>query len=71
MGKVYKVSEIRKIVQKDGWYFIGQRGSHEQYKHDIKPGKVTIPNHTRDLTKGTANKILLQAGLKKGGKDES
>ena len=39
-------------------------GSHHQYKHPTKPGKVTIPRHVGDLDKGTVNSILRQAGLK-------
>lgn len=64
MGKVYKVKELRKLIEKDGWYLVSQVGSHEQYKHSIKPGRVTIANHSRDVPKGTADKILKQAGLK-------
>ncbi len=56
--------EVEKIILKDGWYFVKQVGSHRQYKHPTKPGKVTIPFHTGDLDKGTVNSILKQAGLK-------
>jgi predicted RNA binding protein YcfA (HicA-like mRNA interferase family) len=56
--------EVEKLILKDGWYFVKQVGSHRQYKHPIKPGKVTIPFHTGDLDKGTAKQILKQAGLK-------
>lgn len=64
MGKVYTAKQLRKIVQKDGWYFFPQKGSHEHYKHNTKPGKVTIPVHNDDMKAGTANNILKQAGLK-------
>lgn len=40
------------------------QGSHRQYKHPSKPGKVTIPFHNGDVDKGTADSILKQAGLK-------
>jgi predicted RNA binding protein YcfA (HicA-like mRNA interferase family) len=56
--------EIEKMLLKDGWYFVKQVGSDRQYKHPSKPGKVTVPFHTGDLDKGTANQILKQAGLK-------
>ena len=49
---------------KDGWYFESQEGSHRHYKHPVKPGKVTIPFHTKELTKFVENSILKQAGLK-------
>lgn len=59
-----RAREIEKIILKDGWYFVKQTGSHRQYKHPTKPGKITIPFHTGDLDKRTANSILNQAGLK-------
>ena len=64
MGKVYTAKEMIKLVEADGWFFFAQKGSHKHYKHNTKPGKVTIPDHTRDLDKKTANSILQQAGLK-------
>ncbi|MEF2806136.1 MAG: type II toxin-antitoxin system HicA family toxin [Massilistercora timonensis] len=48
----------------DGWVFKTQTGSHRHYIHPSKPGKVTIPFHSKDLPKGTENSILKQAGLK-------
>ena len=59
-----RAPEVEKNILKDGWYFVKQVGSHRQYKHPTKPGKVTIPFHTGDLDKGTVNSILKQAGLK-------
>ena len=61
-----KVKEIITFIKRDGWYQIGQRGSHRQFKHPTKPGRVTVPDHgqNRDLAKGTESSILKQAGLK-------
>lgn len=56
--------EIEKILKNDGWYFTRQIGSHRHYKHNTKKGKVTVPFHSGDLDKGTANSIFKQAGLK-------
>ncbi|BDF78374.1 MULTISPECIES: type II toxin-antitoxin system HicA family toxin [Pyramidobacter] len=56
--------EMEKIIMRDGWYWDRTRGSHRQYKHPIKKGVVTIAFHTKELTKGTENSILKQAGLK-------
>ena len=61
---VYKAKEIKKEIEADGWYCVGQEGSHVQFKHPVKKGKVTIPMHNDDLAKKTANSILKQAGLK-------
>lgn len=57
--------EIEKIIKSDGWYEDrSNSGSHRQYVHEIKKGKVTIPHHKGDLPKGTVNSILKQSGLK-------
>ena len=56
--------EVEKLIKADGWHLVKQVGSHRQYKHPEKPGKVTIPFHKGDIDKGTANSILKQAGLK-------
>ena len=58
------VKEIIKILKKDGWYEVSQDGSHRQFKHPSKKGKVTVPVHNGDIAKGTLNSILKQAGLK-------
>ena len=61
-----KVGQIIKVLEKDGWYQVAQKGSHRQFKHSTKPGRVTVPDHGRnkDLAKGTESSILKQAGLK-------
>lgn len=59
-----KFREIERIILDDGWYYIGCRGSHNQYKHPVKSGKVTIPKHCGDLDPVTVKSILKQAGLK-------
>jgi predicted RNA binding protein YcfA (HicA-like mRNA interferase family) len=61
-----KVREILRRLESDGWYLARTRGSHRQYKHPSKPGRVTVagkPSH--DLAPGTLNSILKQAGLEK------
>lgn len=61
-----KVSEILRLLQEDGWVIVATRGSHRQYKHPSKPGRVTVPGKpSDDLAPGTLNSILKQAGLKK------
>ncbi|PRR77677.1 YcfA-like protein [Clostridium liquoris] len=59
-----KPKEILKILTKEGWEIKSQRGSHIYLAHKTKPGKLTIPNHNKDLKPGTLNSILKQAGLK-------
>ena len=55
--------EIEKILLDDGWYQGTQKGSHHQYKHPMKPGKVTIPEHGGDLNMDTVKSIKKQAGI--------
>lgn len=59
-----KFREIERIILDDGWKFKRARGSHYQYIHPVKTGKVTIPNHPGDLDIKTVNSILKQAGIK-------
>ncbi|WKN43870.1 type II toxin-antitoxin system HicA family toxin [Tunicatimonas pelagia] len=61
-----KVKQIITLIKQDGWYQVAQRGSHRQFKHPTKLGRVTVPDHgsNKDLAKGTENSILKQAGLK-------
>ena len=61
--------ELEKILKKDGLYYYDTVGSHMQYKHRIKPGKVTIPRHRGDIKKGTLNSVLKQAGIKWSGRE--
>ena len=55
--------EIENMIEKDGWYQVKPKGSHHQYKHPTKPGKVTIPEHGEDLNLDTLKSIMKQAGL--------
>lgn len=58
-----KFKELERLLKKDGWYFIDAVGSHYQYKHHTKKGKVTVPFHKGDLPIGTARAILKQAQI--------
>ena len=60
-----KVREAIKMIEADGWYLVATRGSHRQYKHPSKSGRVTVAGKPADeLAPGTLNSILKQAGLK-------
>jgi len=49
-----KVRDAIKLIEGDGWYLVVTKGSHRQYKHAIKPGRVTIAGHpSDDLAPGT------------------
>ncbi|MFB3917834.1 MAG: type II toxin-antitoxin system HicA family toxin [Terriglobales bacterium] len=54
-----------KLVEKDGRELVNMRGSHRQYKHPTKKGRVTIAGHpAQDLAPKTLQSILRQAGLR-------
>ena len=60
-----KIRDLIKAVEKDGWKHVKTKGSHRQYKHAEKPGRVTIPGHSGDdVHPETLKSILTQAGLK-------
>ncbi len=60
-----KVSEILAMLKSDGWYLAATRGSHRQFKHPSKVGRVTVPGKpSDDLAPGTLNSILKQSQLK-------
>lgn len=56
--------EAIRMIQQDGWYLVAVKGSHHQFKHPTKPGRVTITHPRKDLPAGTLNSIRKQAGLK-------
>jgi predicted RNA binding protein YcfA (HicA-like mRNA interferase family) len=59
-----KVRDVIKLIEADGWYFLRQRGSHRQYRHPTKPGKVTIAGKPSDeMAPGTLGSIFRQAGI--------
>lgn len=57
--------EIIKKLEQDGWKLVGTKGSHHQFKHPIKAGRVTVPHPKKDLPRGTVKSIFQQAGWKK------
>ncbi|WP_173511468.1 type II toxin-antitoxin system HicA family toxin [Sinorhizobium psoraleae] len=56
--------DIIAALQEDGWYDVARKGSHVQFKHPEKPGRVTVPHPKRDLPTGTLRSIEKQSGLR-------
>jgi predicted RNA binding protein YcfA (HicA-like mRNA interferase family) len=56
--------EIIRKLQENGWYEVAQSGSHKQFKHPSRPGRVTVPYPRKDLPLGTIRSIEKQSGLK-------
>lgn len=55
--------EVISALEADGWVEVARRGSHAQFKHPAKPGRVTVPHPKRDLPLGTLRSIERQSGL--------
>jgi predicted RNA binding protein YcfA (HicA-like mRNA interferase family) len=56
--------EIISALQRDGWVQVAQKGSHVQFKHPVKKGRVTVPHPARDIPIGTLKSIEKQSGLR-------
>lgn len=47
--KSYSSREVIKALKADGWYEVNCVGSHHQYKHPAKPGRVTVKDPDKDI----------------------
>lgn len=62
--KPYSSREIIKILNNDGWYEVNCEGSHHQFKHLVKKGRVTVKHPSKDIPIRTLKSIEKQAGVK-------
>ncbi len=62
--KSYSAREVIKRLKDDGWYLVNTVGSHQQYKHPIKSGRVTVKYPCKDIPPKTLQSIERQSGLK-------
>jgi len=61
-----KIRDVIKLIESDGWLLVATKGSHQQFKHPTKPGRVTIAGQAgHDLAPGTLNSVLKQAQIKR------
>jgi predicted RNA binding protein YcfA (HicA-like mRNA interferase family) len=56
--------EIIRRLEAAGWYRVGQRGSHVQFRHPEKSGRVTVPHPERDVPAKTLKSIERQSGIR-------
>jgi predicted RNA binding protein YcfA (HicA-like mRNA interferase family) len=56
--------DIITAIKADGWRQVDQKGSHVQFEHPTKPGRVIVPHPRRDIPRGTMRSIEKQAGIK-------
>jgi predicted RNA binding protein YcfA (HicA-like mRNA interferase family) len=52
------------MLRADGWFQVRQKGSHIQFRHPTKAGRVTVPHPRKDVPIGTLRSIGEQSGLK-------
>jgi predicted RNA binding protein YcfA (HicA-like mRNA interferase family) len=65
--EMVKYSELFRILKKDGWYIVRQKGSHVLMQHPEKTGQLSVPYHSgKEVKKGLLRSILKQAGIKTG-----
>ena len=57
--------KLIRLLKADGWYLQTTRGSHHQFLHPTKPGKVTVAHPDKDIALGTVRAIYKQAGLER------
>ena len=56
--------DVIRISEADGWKEVARKGSHAQFRHPTKKGRVTVPDPKRDLPVGTLLSIEKQSGLR-------
>ena len=65
--RLYTHVHSRDIIQRieaDGWFLVASKGSHRQFRHPVKKGRVTVPHPKKDVAIGTPRSIERQAGVK-------
>ncbi len=58
---ICKPSEVIKVLEKSGFHFVSQKGSHMKYTNGKRV--VIIPNHS-EIARGTLKSILEQADIR-------
>ncbi|MBM5796906.1 MAG: type II toxin-antitoxin system HicA family toxin [Cyanobacteria bacterium K_Offshore_0m_m2_072] len=60
-----KIRDVIRRLEQEGWFQVATRGSHRQFKHPDRPGRVTVAGKgSDDLAPGTLNSIAKQSGLR-------
>lgn len=64
--EIMKVRDILRLIEDDGWRFHSQKGSHRQFVHPVKRGRVTIPGKLGDdLSPGVLRSVFSQAQIRR------
>ena len=56
--------DVIKLLEADGWREVARKGSHAQFRHPVKKGRVTVPDPKRDVPVGTLRSIEKQSGIR-------
>lgn len=62
--KSYSSREVIRLLLEDGWFEVNTVGSHHQFKHPVKKGRVTVKHPDKDIPRKTLDSIERQSGLK-------
>ena len=60
----YSSKEVIRLLEADGWELKNITGSHQQFKHPHKKGRVTVQHPYKDIPVKTLRRIEQQSGLK-------
>jgi predicted RNA binding protein YcfA (HicA-like mRNA interferase family) len=59
-----KPRELIRLLERDGWYLVRTKGSHQIFAHNAKKGLIVVAFHGGvDIPGGLLRSILKQAGL--------
>ena len=65
LGQPVQIREVIRLLTSHGWQLVATRGSHRQFKHPDRPGRVTVAGKPSDhLAPGTLKSIARQSGLR-------
>jgi predicted RNA binding protein YcfA (HicA-like mRNA interferase family) len=56
-----KVSEVLRLLNNDGWYLVRTKGSHRQFKHPTKSGRVTVAGKPSDDVASGPSTVFFEA----------
>ncbi|MGJ0502545.1 MAG: type II toxin-antitoxin system HicA family toxin [Methylocystis sp.] len=57
--------DIIRRLEKEGWRLVRSKGSHRQFKHPTKVGRVTVAHPRKDMPPKTVLSIYESAGWPK------
>lgn len=71
MPKLYSSSHIAKVLQKMGFIYVSQKGSHVKFHKHSGNSTLTVilPANRKEIPFGTFKSILRQSGLEEKGFD--